>query len=196
MRVTDSLGIAVRSIAASTRAEVLALPRPNPAQLASARRLDPNGDAEPSELRPYVPGTQLSRIHWRSLARRGELMQRETSQAPTEATPLVVVDTYGAHNREAVDRVARTAAAAVLRLAPNRGCRVVLPGDRVPVHIASDLQRWPDLLRRLALLEAASTPPSHRRGDGARVVWIAARDQRTADTGPVRAPAGEQPPGR
>ncbi len=115
-------------------------------------------DLEPGGCGPYIPGTQLSRIHWRSLARRGELVQRDLSPAPFEAAPLVVVDTHGDVDRDAVDWAARTAAGAVTRFAHARGCRVLLPGDRAPVHISSDLRGWPDVLRRLVAPRARRTP--------------------------------------
>ncbi len=188
VRVSDPLGLADRHLGGGTPVRVLALPRPTADEsvVRAIVKRDSGPDLEPGGLRSYVPGTQLSRIHWRSLARGGELIQRDLSPAPTEAAPLVVVDTQGGVDRDAVDWAARTAAGAVTRFALARGCRVLLPGDRVPVHISSDLHGWPEVLRRLALLEAGARPSLPRGGHGSPVISIRARDHRRPRAHPVR----------
>ena len=188
VRVSDPLGLADRRLGGDTPGRVLALPRPTDEESAvrTILRKDSGPDLEPGGLRSYVPGTQLSRIHWRSLARRGELVQRDVSPAPAEAAPLVVVDTDGGVDRDAVDWAARTAAGAVTRLAHARGCRVLLPGDRLPVRISPDLRGWPEVLRRLALLEAGARPSLPRGTHGAPVISIRARDHRRPPARPAR----------
>ena len=179
VRVTDPLGLAERRLSGGASARVLALPRPQADDplVAAARARGPSGDPEPGGLRSYVPGAPLSRIYWRSLARGGELMQHDLSTAPgREAAPLVVVDTRGAAEPEAVDRAARRAAAAVTRLARGGGVRVLLPGDRAPVHISADLRRWPQVHRRLALLEAGTSATPPRANERGPVVSIRALD--------------------
>ena len=192
VRVSDPLGLADRHLGGGTPVRVLALPRPTAVEsvLRTILQRDSGPDLEPGGLRSYVPGTQLSRIHWRSMARDGELVQRDLSPTPTEAEPLVVVDTHGDVNREAVDWVARTAAGAVTRFALARGCRVLLPGDRVPTHISSDLRGWPEVLRRLALLEAGTRPSLPRGGNGLPVIAIRARDHRRPGANLARSAAG------
>jgi uncharacterized protein (DUF58 family) len=192
VRVIDPLGLADRLVGGGTPVRVLALPRPTAEESAvrAILRRDSGPDLELTGLRPYVPGTQLSRIHWRSLARGGELVQRDLAAAPTDAAPLVVVDTHGGVDREAVDWAARTAAGAVMRFALARGCRVLLPGDRVPVHISSDLRGWPEVLRRLALLEASPRPTFPRSSQGSPVISIRARDHRRPRAPAVHSVAG------
>lgn len=188
VRVSDPLGLADRRLRGGTPVRVLALPRPTGEEsvVRTILQRDSGPELEPGGLRSYVPGTQLSRIHWRSLARGGELVQRDLSPAPTDAAPLVVVDTHGGVDRDAVDWAARTAAGAVTRLALTRGCRVLLPGDRQPVHISSDLRGWPDVLRRLALLEPGAPPSLPRGTHGSPVISIRARDHRRPRGHPVR----------
>jgi uncharacterized protein (DUF58 family) len=192
VRLSDPLGLADRLLGAGTPVRVLALPRPAPDEsvVRTILKRDSGPDLEPGGLRSYVPGTQLSRIHWRSLARGGELVQRDLSPAPSEAAPLVVVDTHGAVDREAVDWAARTAAGAIRRFARTRGCRVLLPGARVPVHISSDLRGWPEILRGLALLEAGARPNVPRSGHGSSVISIRTCDHRRPRAAPVRPAAG------
>ncbi len=187
VRVTDPLGLAELRASVGPPVPILVLPRPS-ADAWAARPLPAHGaggDVEPGALRPYVPGTRLSRIHWASLARGGELMQRDVTQSPTD-TPIVVVDTHGVVDREAVDWVARTAAAVVKRYATSAGCRVLLPGDRLPSYVAGDLRGWRELHRRLALLEPGARPSVPGIDDARRVVSIRARDHRRASA-PVRA---------
>jgi uncharacterized protein (DUF58 family) len=188
VRVSDPLGLADRLLGGGAPVGILALPRATADEsvVRSLLKRDAGPDLEPGGLRSYVPGTQLSRIHWRSLARGGELVQRDLSPVPAEAAPLVVVDTHGGVDREAVDWAARTAAGAVPRVALARGCRVLLPGDRVPVHISSDLRGWPDVVRRLALLEATTRPSFPRDSSGSHVVSIRARDHRRQRARSVR----------
>jgi uncharacterized protein (DUF58 family) len=189
VRVTDPLGLAERRSSVGAPVRILVLPRPK-ADGWDARPLpshDAGADLEPGALWPYVPGTRLCRIHWASLARGGELMQRELTPSPTDLAPIVVVDTHGVVDREAVDWVARTAAAVVKRWASRAGCRVLLPGDRLPSYISADLRGWRELHRRLALLEAGARPSLPGRHDARRVVSIRASDHRRQGAASVRA---------
>lgn len=188
VRVTDPLGLAGLRASVGPPVRILVLPRPN-ADGWVARPLprhDAGGDVEPGALRPYVPGTPLSRLHWASLARGGELMQRDVTPSPTDI-PIVVVDTHGVADRDAVDWVARTAAGVVKRYAARAGCRVLLPGDRLPSHVAGDLRGWRELHRRLALLEPGARPSVPGIDDARWVVSIRARDHRRPRAAPARA---------
>jgi uncharacterized protein (DUF58 family) len=188
VRVVDALGLAELPLGSGSAVRIVALPRPSADEqvVRTLLRRSSGGDAEPGGLRSYVPGTKLSRIHWASLARGGELMQREVSPAPTEAPPLVVVDTHGAVDREAVDRVARAATAAVTRCATHAGCRVLLPGDRRPSYISSDLRGWREVHRRLALLEAGKRASPPRSDVGTSVVSIRAGDHQNLTAAAIR----------
>jgi uncharacterized protein (DUF58 family) len=189
VRVTDPLGLADLRASVGPPVRILVLPRPNADGWVArpSPKHDAGGDVEPGALRPYVPGTRLSRIHWASLARGGELMERDVTRAPTD-TPIVVVDTHGVVDRDAVDWVARTTAAVVKRYATSAGCRVLLPGDRLPSFISGDLRGWRELHRRLALLEAGARPSVPGVDDARWVVSIRARDHRRRGAAPVRAP--------
>jgi uncharacterized protein (DUF58 family) len=128
---------------------VLPRPAPPPARLRAGGALVA-ADPEPDGLRPYTPGTPLSRVHWASAARGGELQERHFTSA-RDRLPLVVVDADGAEDAT-LDWVARSAAGVILALARSSGCRVLLPGDRVPTTL-DDAAAWPAMHRRLAALE-------------------------------------------
>jgi hypothetical protein len=70
--------------------------------------------------------------------------------------------------------------------ATSAGCRVLLPGDRLPSYVSADLRGWRQLHRRLALLEPGARPSVPGIDDARRVVSIRARDHRRA-TAPLRA---------
>lgn len=151
LRLCDDLGLFSRRLRRGRPESVLVLPEPAPPK----QRLphggsEISGDPEPDGLRPYTPGTPISRVHWVSAARGGELQERHFVTG-RDQLPLVVVDTTDA-DEEALDWVARSAAGIVLALARGGGCRVLLPGDRVPVTV-DEIGAWPAIHRRLAALE-------------------------------------------
>jgi len=166
LRVRDDLGLFSRPVAAGRAESVLVLPRPAATpEVARRGGSDPVGDPEPDGLRTYVPGTAMSRIHWASAARGGELQERAFSTA-RDRLPLVVVDTAGTEDEDDVHWAARTAAGHVLALVRAGGCRVLLPGDRTPTTVG-DAGHWPALHRRLAALEpgtAARVPGGEDHG--------------------------------
>ncbi|WP_320672676.1 DUF58 domain-containing protein [Patulibacter defluvii] len=170
LRIRDPLGIVERRIAVGRPEQVTVLPAPG----AEATRAHAGGtagrDLEPDGLRPYVPGTPIARIHWRSLARGGELHERRLAAAPS-TRPLLVVDTAAAED-EAVDWVARTTAGHLERLARDGGCRLLLPGDREPWAVAGDRAAVRDALRRLAALERSATVV--RPAPGQEALWLRA----------------------
>lgn len=153
VRLSDILGIFHRLLLAGRPEPVLLLPAPDTGvhipfpPAASAEDVDPDG------LRPYVPGSPVSRIHWASLARGRDLHERRLT-APPAGLPLVIVDTAGAGEPAEVDWVARAAAGCVLRLSRSGGCKVLLPGDTVVTEV-TDLGAHAEVHRRLALLDRA-----------------------------------------
>jgi uncharacterized protein (DUF58 family) len=171
VRVRDALGIFERRSAAGRHEPLLILPAPDN-RLAGA---PPGGrraglEDEPEGVRPYTPGTPLSRIHWPALARGAGLHVRYLAPGP-EALPLVLVDTDGDHGPTALDWVARAAAGWILHLVRAGGCKVLLPGDRTATTVTSAVE-WRAVHRRLALIQrcGSAVPP----GASGRTVRIAA----------------------
>ncbi|MBJ7471790.1 MAG: DUF58 domain-containing protein [Solirubrobacteraceae bacterium] len=159
MRVRDDLGLITRFVVVGEPETVLVLPEPTrmvspPRQGSAARTPDP----EPEGLRTYVPGTPVSRIHWKSAARGGELQERSFTTS-VDQLPLVVVDTAAAAGPPALDWTARVAAGYVVELVRDGGCRVLLPGDRTPITLTDAHAQWPALHRRLAELRVGSPAP-------------------------------------
>jgi uncharacterized protein (DUF58 family) len=156
VRVRDDLRLFARGRAAGEPAVVLVLPAPAdgriPSQPAGA---DPGGDPEPDGLQPYSRGTPVGRIHWPSVARAGEWQERRVISAP-RGLPLVVVDLSGAPTEAAVDWTLRAAAGQIHGLARAGGCRVLLPGERLPIPVENVIEGWPAVHRRLASARGAT----------------------------------------
>jgi uncharacterized protein (DUF58 family) len=164
LRLRDDLGLFSRPARGGAPEALLVLPKPAPPERLRRGGAEVSGDPEPDGLRPYTPGTPMSRVHWASAARGGDLQERHFATG-RDQLPLVVVDATGADGDE-LDWAARSAAGLVLALSRSGGCRVLLPGDRVPTVVA-DPSAWPAMHRRLASLEAgaaATSAPPHARG--------------------------------
>jgi uncharacterized protein (DUF58 family) len=191
--VHDPLGLATREIEATgEQSEVLVLPRIEPvvtiegggAPGTHSRGRD-GGDAggsarapapemELDVLRPYRPGAPAMRIHWPTLARTGELMERRFVADP-RARALIVVDSYDPVGDRELDAAMRAAASLAYHLARSGGCGVLLPGDRRPTMLRPDMRSFADVHARLALLEPASAPVMiSRRPGAAQIVWVTA----------------------
>jgi uncharacterized protein (DUF58 family) len=125
-------------------------------------------------LRPYRPGTPATRIHWPTLARTGELMERRFVADP-RARPLIVVDAHDPAGERELDSAMRAAASLAHHLARAGGCGVLLPGDRRPLLLRPDMHNFAELHARLALLGPSPAPQliSRRSGTGP-VVWVTA----------------------
>lgn len=190
MRIRDDLGLITRHVTVGEPETVLVLPEPArtaaPARIGAAAK---SPDPEPEGLKPYVPGTPVSRIHWKSMARGGELQERSFTTS-VDHLPLVVVDTSGAQSRPALDWVARTTSGVIIELVRGGGCRVLLPGDRAPTTVTNVLAQWPGVHRRLATLPIGrpQTPPG---ADFAGALVIAP----AAAPAEALVPPGPLPPG-
>ena len=133
-----------------------------------------SGD-ELSGLRPYQPGDRLTRLHWPSLARSGELVVREFLEPRAGSLALLVDLRPSAHNGDSIERtISRAAGFGIATL--ERGLSVELctsTGDRMV--ITPDAAGRQAMLRALALLGAASAPPAVVRRWGSRptggAVW-------------------------
>jgi uncharacterized protein (DUF58 family) len=184
LTIRDPLGLASRELC-SKPAEVLVLPRVEPLGIDAkgvttglgreASRLSAHAaELELDSLRPYRDGAPASRIHWPTVARRGEMMERRLV-ADVDLRPLVVVDPRRPPTPEALDQALRAAASLCVHLAITAGCSLLLPGDRRASDIEPDLRSWPPLHARLALVEADDAAPVGGRIERAGAVfWVAA----------------------
>jgi len=133
-----------------------------------------SGD-ELSGLRPYAPGDRLTRLHWPSLARTGELVVREFLEPQAGSLSLLVDLRPSAHTAHSVeDTISRAAGLGARAL--RQGLTVELctsTGDRVVIPPNATGQQT--MLRALALLGPASAPPAVVRRWGDRptggAVW-------------------------
>jgi uncharacterized protein (DUF58 family) len=182
--IADPLGLARRELR-SEPAEVLVLPRVEPVSADGAGATDGlSGEAarmaahaaelELDQLRPYRPGTPASRIHWPTVARHGEVMERRLI-ADVDLRPLVVLDPRRPASEEALDMAVRAAASLVVHLAHRGGCSLLLPGDRRASEVEPDMRAWPALHARLALADPDDGSPVAARVERAGAVfWVAA----------------------
>ena len=192
--VHDPLWLAQKTVSAPAGGEVLVLPKIHPVvaeghggALGPGRRRGTDGgeaaassqltiaELELDILRPYRPGTPATRIHWPTLARTGQLMERRLV-ADDRARPLLVVDAALPTSSDALDAAVRAAASLAFHLAVAGGCAVLLPGDRHPVHLGPELRGWPSLHARLAVLAPGSAEPRlDTRGRRTSLIWVGAR---------------------
>ena len=198
--IRDPLGLCARERAGEGGEEVLVLPRIEPvtapggdgagagdAALAGAsagmvgRRLDASlAELEIDGLRPYRQGAPASRIHWPTVARTGEVLERRLV-AELDSAPLIVLDATAPADEEALDCAVRAAGSLAVHLARKSGCALLLPGDRRPVELGPDMAGWHSLHARLALVESgAQTPAMARAPRGGAVLWVTASDMRRA----------------
>jgi uncharacterized protein (DUF58 family) len=198
--IRDPLGLCARERPGEGGEDVLVLPRIEPvlapggagagagdqalagvsAGLAG-RRLDASvAELEIDGLRPYRTGAPASRIHWPSVARSGEMLERRLV-AELDSAPLVVLDATAPASEEALDCAVRAAGSLAVHLARATGCALLLPGDRRPAELGPDLAGWQTLHARLALVEAGAEPPAMARAPrGGAVLWVTASDLRRA----------------
>jgi uncharacterized protein (DUF58 family) len=132
VRLSDPFGLAQVTTELAGTSELIVHPRiealsPPPfggdlaaAPVARRRRLDASGD-EFYTTRAYHDGDDLRKVHWRSSAKRGELMIRQ-DESPRHARAVVAVDLRrGAHMGEeeqgSFERAVEAAASITVRLA-------------------------------------------------------------------------------
>jgi uncharacterized protein (DUF58 family) len=192
VRIRDDLRLFSRHRKAGEPAVVLVLPAPATAGVHPlAPGADPGGDPEPDGLQPYFRGTPVGRIHWPSVARAGEWQERRVISSP-RGMPLVVVDLSGAPSEGAVDWTLRAAAGQIQVLARTGGCRVLLPGERLPIPVENVVEGWPTVHRRLASARGSRTPAPPSAPPGA-VHIRATQAPSFAESGARRLPPGVVP---
>jgi len=105
-------------------------------------------------VRDYVQGDSLRKVHWRSTARRGELMVKELEDSPRDDV-AVVLDAWRGCPRRVFD-VAVRAAGSILQTYARRSRRVsfVLAGAAVEVQRVQAEGDWRRALELLAAAEA------------------------------------------
>ena len=208
--IRDPLRLFSRELTATGGEEVLILPRVEPvlapgsggagagargglgaAPGLSGRRLDASiAELEIDGLRPYRDGAPASRIHWPTVARTGEMLERRLV-AELDSAPLIVLDPSSPQSEEALDMAVRAAASLCVWLAREGGCSILLPGDRRPIEVSHELGRWHAVHMRLALVEEGPGPPASTLGPrGGAVVWVTGADLRAAPRTLERVPAG------
>ena len=210
--IRDPLRLYSREVHGEGRDEVLVLPRVEPvtapgsggagagadaglgaAPSLSGRRLDASAaELEIDGLRAYREGAPASRIHWPSVARHGEMLERRLV-AELDSAPLVVMDPSNPAAEEALDMAVRAAASLCVWLARKEGCAVLLPGDRRPIDIGHDMGAWPGVHARLALVEEGPAPAGGVLGPrGGAVIWVTGADLRATPRALERLPAGSR----
>jgi uncharacterized protein (DUF58 family) len=193
LELSDPLGLAaVRKRSAGAEQRLLVLPRTGPVRwiaTGGGRRhaagrsrasAEPFAAVDVDGLRPYRRGTPASRIHWPALARGAGLLERRL-QSDGEELPLIVLDCRG-EDPDLLDDAVRACASLTLELGRRRGVRVLLPADRRPVVVGTDLGAWPAVHARLALVGGGGHAPAVSQRLGARgaagVIWVADRRPR------------------
>jgi len=196
----DPLGLAERAIGSGAPDEVLVLPRLHPVRTAAAGGEDTGAHAralltsaaetEIDGLRAHVEGSPASRIHWPSIAKGGEPMERKLI-AEADSRPLVVLDPPAPRAPADLDAAVRAAASLVVHFAKRSGCALLLPGDRRASVVEADLGAWPAAHVRLALVEGDAGPAlvaaQNRRG---LILFVSARRVDRPPRGLGRTPGG------
>jgi uncharacterized protein (DUF58 family) len=198
LTVRDPLGLAERRVDEAS-AEVLVLPRVEPVRPArrgvlegtdGRARRGAGPELEFDLLRPHRIGSPASRIHWPTVARVDELVERRL-RPEADSRPLVVLDSYSPESEEALDRAVRAAASLCRALASGGGCRLLLPGERRTTPVDPDLRAWPAAHARLALVDAGPSPRLPRASGASGVFWVVAA-RRPAPRALVRAASGHR----
>jgi uncharacterized protein (DUF58 family) len=112
-------------------------------------------------VRDYEQGESLRKVHWRSTARRGQLMVKELEDAPRDEIAVILdgeADTVAGASFDAQVR----AAGSILRAHASHGRRAVLAVNsarQAKVHVSSLDGDWHAALAVLAEAEADGTRP-------------------------------------
>jgi uncharacterized protein (DUF58 family) len=120
-------------------------------------------------VREYVEGDSLRKVHWRSTARRAQLMVKELEDSPRDELAVVLDANAGSVVGESFD-VAVRAAGSVLQAYARRGRRAVfvLGGDTLEVQRVHAEGDWRRALELLATAEPDGDLPAERLLGGDR----------------------------
>jgi uncharacterized protein (DUF58 family) len=193
--VRDPLRLCSREVQGAGAAEVLVLPRTEPilrlgdgAPGGGGRDGLLGGEGEGGDrgrssrsaalaseidgVRPHQDGIPASQIHWRTVARTGELFDRRLVPG-AESSHAVVLDVGRPSDIDALDMAVRAAASLCLHLAPAGGCALHLPGEPRPLAVDPRLGGWPRAHVRLALVESnQGVPAPLRQGHRGLTIWV------------------------
>jgi uncharacterized protein (DUF58 family) len=193
VRFADPFGICVRQ-RSSAAGRLLVLPRIEQLSrgqlelLLASRpaRASREDGAEVDGLRPYRPGAPASRIHWLSVARTGQLVERR-AQSDTDGMPvMIVLDASSPDSQEALDMAVRAAASLCVGLAGMGGCSLLLPAAEDAQPLRADLSSWAYLHARLALLQGGQAPVWRVVERAPLAIWVGASSpQPRRGSGPV-----------
>ncbi|MDI6874519.1 DUF58 domain-containing protein [Candidatus Solincola sp.] len=122
-------------------------------------------------VREYQPGDPLGRVHWRTTARRGDLVVREF-EAERSTRLFILLDNRGGDlggwkARDRLDLQARVAASAAA-YAWSVGCPVTLAAYRGSTPVIHDAPGLQSALGWLAALEAEGEPGPREQLEGLR----------------------------
>lgn len=175
VRLGDAMGLFASECAFTSQTAVTVYPRVHPidnlpiplSQPFGPTRTQERAFEDPSnhaEIRPYRPGDNPRYIHWKTSARRGELMMRQYElNATTQMT--IFVDLHGAaHTTGEVltEEVAVELAASLAALGLRRKIDVGLVchgRERASVHVGRGQRTFHEILEVLARAEATSQVP-------------------------------------
>lgn len=187
LRLRDPLGLVEASVVGTEGARVLVLPRIEPVLADGAGALLREGETasaspgaaaiEMDGLRPHEEGRPASRLHWPTVARTGELIERRLLPE-SDSRPLVVLDASTPASEEDLDSAVRAAASLCHHLARAGGAAALVGRARRPIVVTADLQAWPELHTRLALVGPSRAAPAVT-GAAARTAalfWVCAWD--------------------
>jgi uncharacterized protein (DUF58 family) len=189
LAVRDPLSLHQRSVSGDSGGAVLVLPRVEPLRSPgegnggerglrpgqigagtdgrSARPLDPEIDG----LRPWQQGSPASRIHWPSVARTGEMLERNLTGGG-DSSPLVVLDRADREEPDAVVLAVRAAASLCVHLARIGGCSLLLPGESRLLAVDRELRSWPRVHARLARVDPERPGPAYPPSGASAIFWV------------------------
>jgi uncharacterized protein (DUF58 family) len=200
--IRDPIGLWSRELSSGETEEIVVLPRVEPVRAlgANGTRFAARGGTDAEDggspvaalaqleidgLRPYRQGSPASRIHWPSVARTGEMLERRMVGGGG-SRPLVVLDPRDPAGPESHQRALRAAASLCVALAAAGGCELLLPGERRPIAIDPSLRAWPEAHVRLAVADPRAAPALAPGERGGALIWVAAG----RGTGPARGRGG------
>jgi uncharacterized protein (DUF58 family) len=190
LSIHDPLRLHQRQVAGGAGRKLLVLPRVEPLTApangdggdpavgrrtlgtGAGGRAAPAFDPEIDGLRPWRPGTPASRIHWPSVARAGELLERNLVGG-ADSSPLVVLDRSQPADDEALVKAVRAAASLCLHLGRAGGCSLLLPGESRALAIDPELRSWPRVHARLAMIDPERPGPVYPPPEARTIFWVA-----------------------